>query len=290
MSETMTQIAVSYFLPFSLAMITLAMGLGLVKDDFTAIAKSPKAAVIGLLGQIVLLPAIAFGAALLFSLKPDFAVGLILVASCPGGAHSNLFTHFAKGDVALSISLTAIAGLVCIVSIPTYVFLATQLFSSESEVVSLPVIDTIIQLLLIVIVPLFIGMFIRKQLPKHYQIIEKVVKTVAVLLLVVIILGALKNGWDNVVKYALEVGVAVIFLNVVSMVVGLLLAIKLSIIPRQAVAIMMEVGVQNTTLAFGLAMSVLGSFMIAVPAMVYALWVYVAAFIAIVLSRIFLKS
>jgi BASS family bile acid:Na+ symporter len=290
MADNTTSIAVTYFLPFSLAMITFAMGLGLVKQDFLAFVKSPKPVIAGLCGQLLLLPAIAFATAFLFGLRPEFAVGLLLVASCPGGAHSNLMTYFAKGDVALSVSLTAIAGVFCIVTIPAYTYVATQLFTREGAVVTLPVVDTIIQLMLIVIVPLILGMLLRYYLPKHYRIIEKIVKTIAVLLLVVIILGALKNGWENVVKYALEVGLAVIFLNTVSMIAGLVLALKLNIVPKQAVAIMMEIGVQNTTLAFGLAMAVLGSLMIAVPAMVYALWVYVAALIAITVSRLLITD
>lgn len=290
MQDTMTQIAVTYFLPGSLAMITLAMGLGLVTDDFKAIFKQPKATIIGIIGQIILLPALAFLTAYIFGLAPAFAVGLVLVASCPGGAHSNLFTNLAKGDVALSISLTAISGLICIVSIPTYVYLATQVFSSSSEVVTLPLTNTIIQLLFIVIIPLFIGMSIKAKLPNAAPKIEKVVKTIAIMLLVVIILGAIKNGWDNVVKYAVEIGMAIIFLNTSSMLLGLLVALKFKVQAKRAVAIMMEVGVQNTTLAFGIAMSIMGDFMIAIPAMIYALWVYVTAFTAIVISRKVLRN
>ena len=290
MQETTTQIAITYFLPGSLAMITLAMGLGLILDDFKAIFKQPKAAIAGVVGQIIILPALAFATAFLFGLSPAFAVGLVLVASCPGGAHSNLFTNLAKGDVALSISLTAISGLICIISIPAYVYLATQVFTSESEIVNLPVGETIIQLLIIVIIPLFIGMLIKAKFPHASLKIEKIVKAFAVMLLAVIVLGALKNGWDNVVKYALEVGLAIIFLNVTAMILGLFIALKLNVIPKRAVAIMMEVGVQNTTLAFGIAMTVLDSFMIAIPAMIYALWVYVAAFTAIIISRKLLSN
>lgn len=285
MQDTITQFAVAYFLPGSLAMITLAMGLGLVSNDFKAIFKQPKATIIGVIGQIILLPVLAFFTAFIFGLAPAFAVGLVLVASCPGGAHSNLFTHLAKGDVALSITLTAISGLICIVSIPAYVYLATQVFTSESEVISLPIATTIIQLLLIVIIPLFVGMLIKAKFPNGAIKLEKVVKSIAIILLAVIILGAVKNGWDNVVKYAFEIGLAIVFLNVSSMLLGLLIALKFNVLPQRAVAIMMEVGVQNTTLAFGIAMAILDSFMIAIPAMIYALWVYVTAFTAVLISR-----
>ncbi len=290
MEETITNIAVHYFLPFSLAMITLAMGLGLKTEDFLSIKANMKPVAMGVTGQIILLPALAFATALLFGLELYFAVGLVLVASCPGGAHSNLFTNLAKGDVALSITLTTLSGLLCIVSIPLYVYLATQVFTTEGEIVSLPVLDTIVQLLFIVIIPLFIGMWIKAKCPNKAVLIEKIVKTIAVLLLVVIILGAVKNGWENVVKYAAHIGVAVIFLNLSGMLLGLFLALKLMNLPaKQAVAIMMEVGIQNTTLAFGIAMTILNNFDIAVPAMIYALWVYVSAFTAVFIARTIIK-
>ncbi|CAA0104482.1 Pantothenate precursors transporter PanS [BD1-7 clade bacterium] len=282
--------AVTYFLPFSLAMITLAMGLDLKLGDFKALWQKPKAAMIGIIGQIFLLPGLAFAIAWALQLPAEFAVGLVLVSACPGGAHSNLFTNLAKGDVALSISLTAISGLICIVSIPAYVYLSTITFTNSSEVIQLPITHTVLQLLLIVIVPLIVGMFIKHRWEKPAIIAEKIVKGFAVLLLALIIVGAVAKGWDNVVKYAAEVGAAIILLNVLAMSMGALLA-KIGRLPGQQIAaITMEVGVQNTTLAFGIAMSLLDNFMIAIPAMIYALWVYIAAFSSVLVSRRLLKE
>ncbi|NRB41833.1 MAG: bile acid:sodium symporter family protein [Pseudomonadales bacterium] len=285
MSDNLSQIAVVYFLPFSLAMITLAMGLGLVLNDFKALLKQPKAAAVGVLGQIIILPALAFAIAAVLQLPSAFAVGLVLVASCPGGAHSNLFTSLAKGDVALSVSLTAISGLICIVSIPFYVYLSTITFTDSTHVITLPVAQTVLQLLAIVILPLGVGMLLRHYKPAAAAVAEKVVKVLAVFLLVLIILGAIANGWENVVKYAQEVGVAIIMLNVIAMVMGACIARIAKLPGRQIAAVTMEVGVQNTTLAFGIAMTLLDSFMIAIPAMIYALWVYIAALITISCSR-----
>ncbi len=290
MSATLTHLAVNYFLPFSLAMITLAMGLALVMDDFKNLWRHPKAASVGIVGQIILLPALAFSIALLFNLSPEFAVGLVLVASCPGGAHSNLFTSLAKGDIALSVSLTAISGIICIVSIPFYVYLATVIFTTQSEVIHLPLQQTILQLLAIVILPLVMGMTIKHYFNNIAVIAEKIVKTCAVLLLILIIIGAVSNGWENVVNYAKDVGAAVIVLNITAMLMGVGIALKAQLSGPQVSAITMEVGIQNTTLAFGIAMTLLDSLMIAVPAMIYALWVYIAAFSMVMVSRRYLST
>ena len=282
--------AVTYFLPFSLAMITLAMGLGLTLNDFKSLWQKPKAATLGVIGQILLLPGLAFLIAWALQLPAAFAVGLVLVSACPGGAHSNLFTNLAKGDVALSISLTAISGLICIVSIPTYVYLSTITFTDNSAVIELPVAHTVIQLLLIVILPLIIGMSIKHRWSAAAATAEKIVKGIAVALLALIIVGAVAKGWENVVKYAAQVGLAIVLLNVLAMGMGALLAKSGRLPGRQIAAVTMEVGVQNTTLAFGIAMSLLDNFMIAIPAMIYALWVYVAAFSTILISRKLLKN
>jgi len=290
MQETLTNIAVHYFLPFSLAMITLAMGLGLRRQDFQSIRANLKPLIMGIGGQILLLPALAFLTAFLFGLELYLAVGLVLLASCPGGAHSNLFTHLAKGDVALSISLTSISGLLSIITIPLYVYLATQVFTQQGALINLPILDTFIQLFFIVILPLFIGMFIKEKYPRQAPKIETIVKNIAILLLAFIIVGAVKNGWDNVVANIITIGAPVIFLNISAMLLGLLLALRMKLQAPQAVAIMMEVGIQNTTLAFGIAMTLLNNFEIAIPAMTYALWVYVSAFSAVFISRRMIKA
>jgi BASS family bile acid:Na+ symporter len=290
MSEPASSLAVTYFLPFSLAMMTLAMGLGLTINDFKSLYQKPIAAVIGLIGQLIVLPALSFGIGLLVGLPPEFAIGLVLLAACPGGAHSNLLSYFAKGDVALSIALTAITGLICVLSIPFYVILATQWFSDSTTQIELPFVNMLLQLFFIVILPLFLGMFIKYILPNKAGIIEKVIKGIAVLLLVLIIVGAASKGFDKVAAYAKEIGISIVLGNVLGLISGALMA-KFAKLPGSQIATLsLEVGVQNTTLAFGLAVGLLGNVMIAVPAIVYALWVYVAAFIVIILSRYLLQN
>ena len=289
MPDALSQTMVNYFLPFSLAMITLAMGLGLTMNDFKVLWQKPKAAIIGMIGQLLVLPLLAFSVAFTLKLAPAFAVGLVLLAACPGGAHSNLLTSLAKGDVALSIALTAINGLLCIVSIPVYVYLATIAFTDSSTVITLPVGDTVLQLLLIVLLPLALGLELNHMAPKFAAIAETIVKGLAVCLLILIIVGAVANSWAKVVLYAQDVGLAIIVLNLLAMSFGAILANIGRLPTRQRITISMEVGVQNTTLAFGLALTVLNSLMISVPAIIYALWVYVAASIVIIISRCVIK-
>jgi BASS family bile acid:Na+ symporter len=175
-------------------------------------------------------------------------------------------------------------------SIPFYVILATQWFSDSTTQIELPFVNMLLQLFFIVILPLFLGMFIKYILPNKAGIIEKVIKGIAVLLLVLIIVGAASKGFDKVAAYAKEIGISIVLLNVLGLISGALMA-KFAKLPGSQIATLsLEVGVQNTTLAFGLAVGLLGNVMIAVPAIVYALWVYVAAFIVIILSRYLLQN
>ncbi len=290
MQDPSSSAAVTYFLPASLALICFAMGLGLKASDFIQLMRKPSAAIIGLIGQLVLLPALAFLIAYGTNLPTYFAVGLVLVAACPGGAHSNLLSYLAKGDVALSVSLTAVSGLICVVSIPFYVYLASIFFVGESQrPIDLSLVDTLSQLTLIILLPILIGMMINRYM-KNVTILRKLVKMIAVFLLALIVVGAAMKGWAKVAQFAAEIGVAVVLLNLSGMAIGAILAKSFGLPGAQIATLSIEVGVQNTTLAFGLAMTVLNSFDVAVPAIVYALWVYIAAFTVICISRSLLKG
>ncbi|CAA0120982.1 Pantothenate precursors transporter PanS [BD1-7 clade bacterium] len=278
-------VAVMYFLPVTLALITFSMGLSLTTPDFKALAEHPKVAFVGLFGQLLALPLLAFVIAGLFRLPPAFAIGLVLVASCPGGIHSNLFTSLAKGDVALSVALTTISGLFCLFTLPFYVYLSTQLFSGSAEIVSLSVSETILQLLVIVIAPLLIGMAIRARYIRIARPLEKVSKTLAVIMLIGIVVGSLASGWGNIVDHTWEVGIAVMALNISAMLVGAGLARLYDLPGKQIITITMEVGVQNTTLAFGISMALLNNFLIGVPAIIYAILVYASASCVIGIGR-----
>jgi BASS family bile acid:Na+ symporter len=267
-------VAVQYFLPFTIAMIMLAMGLGLVADDFRRIFEKPRAVVIGLGGQLVLLPALGFAVAFGFGLRPELAVGLVLLTACPGGAHSNLYASLARADVALSVTLTAVSGFITILTIPPLVRLATAVFATGGEVPKLPIIDTTIQIFTVMAIPVGLGMLIRVRSEHWAKRLEKVVKAFAVALLALIVVGSIARQSENVLEFARQAGVPVLVLNVVAMLIGYGIAAGARLSRPQRRTITLEVGIQNGALAFALAAGLLDSVVVAIPAILYSILVY----------------
>jgi BASS family bile acid:Na+ symporter len=175
------------FLPLSLAIIMLGMGMTLIPADFTRIIKYPKAILIGLTNQLIFLPIIGFSLAIAFNLNPVMAVGLMILASCPGGPTSNLITQVCKGNIALSVTLTAIASIVSILTIPFILSYALEYFSSNTDItIKLPIIDTIIQIMGITVIPISIGMFIRKHKTNFAKRMEKPMRTASTVIFIIV--------------------------------------------------------------------------------------------------------
>ena len=279
-------VAVQYFLPFSVAMIMLAMGLGLVVDDFRRIAKEPKAVWLGLTGQLVLLPVLAFAVAFGFGSPPELAVGLVLIAACPGGAHSNLYASLARADVALSVTLTAVSGLITVFTIPPLVRFATTVFATGGEVPALPIARTMLQIFVIMAVPVGIGMVVRARSERWARPLEKAVKGFAVLLLVLIVVGSIARQSDDVAAFAVQAGAPVLTLNLVAMAAGYGLAVVGRLPRPQRRTITLEVGIQNGALGFALAASLLDSVTVAIPAILYSILVYLTGAIVIADGRL----
>ena len=280
---------VHLFLPATLAMIMLAMGLGLTLADFRRLANDPRAAMAGLISQMVLLPVCGFMVAWLFGLRPELAVGMVLLTACPGGAHSNLFTNLARGDTALSVTLTAVSGILTIVTIPLMAALAIYVFSDGTSQVALPWGESIAKVFGLMALPVFTGMWIRSRSERLAAGAEKVVKTIAILMLVLIIVGAVGRQSGRLVELSQEVGLAVVVLNIGTMLLGWGVTHLLSLPGRQVIAIVMEVGIQNSALAVGLTMSFFGSDF-AIPAIVYSLFVYITGFAIVFIGRRIYKS
>jgi len=279
-------VAVQYFLPFTIAMIMLAMGLGLVVDDFRRIFEKPRAVVVGLGAQLVLLPALGFGVAFGFDLRPELAVGVVLLTACPGGAHSNLYASLARADVALSVTLTAVSGFITILTIPPLVRLATTVFATGGEVAELPIIDTTVQIFFVMAVPVVLGMWIRAQSERWAGRLEKVVKVFAIVLLALIVVGSIARQSDNVLEFAKQAGVSVLVLNVVAMLVGYSVAVGAQLSRPQRRTITLEVGIQNGALAFALAAGLLESVAVAIPAILYSILVYFTGAVVIANGRL----
>jgi BASS family bile acid:Na+ symporter len=271
-------------LPIALAVVTLGMGLGLVPEDFGRILRDPKAVTVGTLCQVVALPLIALLIVRVMPMPPVIAVGLIVLALCPGGPSSNLITYLARGDVALSVTLTAVSSLITVFTIPVLANLAVGWFLGGDAAISLPVGGTMLRIALITLVPTAAGMAMRQGLPRAAAALEKQVSRLAVALLALIILALLIREAANVPGFVLRAGLAVIALNGLGMLAGCLSGFLLGLPVEQRTCLAVEVGMQNGTLALAITAGLLANPEMAVPAALYSLWMYGTG-IAIILVR-----
>ena len=272
-------------LPLALGVIMLGLGMGLTLDDFRRVARYPRAVLTGLILQVAVLPAAAFALALGFGLPPELAVGLMLLAASPGGATANIYSHLARGDVALNITLTAINSLLCLATLPLILNLSLEYFLGAGQYVPPPV-RKVIEVAVIIVLPVVIGMVVRAYAPRFAERVEKPLRLLSVLVLVLLVAGAVVQERDTLVSFFAVVGLACLSFNLISMGVGYAAPIALKLPRRQAIAIAMEIGIHNGTLAIFIALNVLGNARISVPAAVYSLLMFVtAAIFAFVLNR-----
>jgi len=243
----------------SLIIIMLGMGLSLVIDDFKRIIVYPKAIFVGLVNQLIFLPLIGFGIVVAFPLAPEIAIGIMILAACPGGPTSNLIAHLAKGDTALSVTLTALSSFITILTIPFIVNFALEHFLEQGEMIQLDVMDSIKNIFIIIIIPIIIGMLIRKYAPGFSNKMEKPVRIASAIVLALVIIGIVVKEKENFVSYFQQAGIVALLLNVSSMVVGYISARLFRITDKQALSISIESGIQNGTLAITIAVVLLGS-------------------------------
>lgn len=262
-------------LPVALAIIMFGLGLSLTVADFARVARTPRAVVGALILQIVVLPAVAFGLVLAFNLPPLLAVGVMLLAASPGGTTANLFSHLFRGDVALNITLTAINSVLAAFTIPIVTNLAINYFDSDGEI-GLQF-GKVLQVVVIVLAPVVLGMIVRARSQEFAKRADKPVRIFSIVVLVVVAIGALIGEADNITDYLGQVGWVAILFCVISLSSGYLLARALRLGKPQAIATSMEIGIHNTTIALTIALSVLDSVTIAVPAAVYSILMVFAA-------------
>lgn len=268
----------TFFLPAALGIIMLGLGLSLSLADFARVAKFPKPVLIGLACQLLLLPLACFFLAKAFGLAPALAVGLMLLAASPGGTTANLYSHLAHGDVALNITLTAVNSVIAILTMPLIVNLSLAYFMSADQAIPLQF-AKVVQVFVIVLGPVAIGMWLRSRFPDFAERMQKPVKIISALFLLLIILLAVAKDWRTFVDYAPAVGGAALAFNLLSMAVGYCLPRLLKLNLRQAIAIAMEIGIHNGTLAIALALSpaLLNNPTMAIPAAIYSLIMFVTA-------------
>lgn len=266
------------FLPLSLAIIMLGMGMTLVPTDFTRIIKYPKAILIGLTNQLIFLPIIGFSLAIAFNLSPVMAVGLMILASCPGGPTSNLITQVCKGNIALSVTLTAIASVISILTIPFILSYALEYFGSSTNVsIKLPIVDTIIQIMGITVIPISIGMFIRKHKTNFAMRMEKPMRTASTVIFIIVFIAVLGANADKLVDGMKAAGLVTLVLNITTMGIGYLTAKLFKLNLKNAISITIESGIQNGTLALVIATSILNNVEMGIPIGAYAIWMFITA-------------
>jgi BASS family bile acid:Na+ symporter len=269
-------ILTNLILPLALGVVMLGLGLSLTLDDFRRVAAMPRPVVVGLGVQSLLLPAVAFALAKVFNLSPELSVGLMLLAASPGGATANIYSHLAKGDVALNITLTATNSLLCLLTLPLILGFSLEHFLGASGHIPSPF-RKVIEVAVIIVVPVVVGMVIRSRAPGFAARMDRPVRTFSVLVLVGVIGAAVVQEWSRLPGYFAAVGLACLTFNVLSLWIGYAVPLALRLPKRQAIAIALEIGIHNGTLAIFIALNVLENSVMSIPAVAYSLLMFLTA-------------
>ena len=272
-------IVTDIFLPIALAFIMFALGLGLTGADFLRVIKQPKDFFVGAISQIILLPVIAFVLVKIWPISPELAIGVMIIAAAPGGVTSNILTSFARGDVALSISLTAIISLLSVITVPFIIVTSLGLFGSENVSQNISLMSMAISMFLIVTVPVIIGMIFRKFASNVAIKFEPIAKKISIVLFIIVLLGAILAEKDNVVSYFADAGLITLVLNVVMMIVAFYVAKLLGTGNAQKKCIAIECGLQNGTLAIFVGTTLFGGGAFVIPAATYSLIMFATSLI-----------
>ena len=278
--EVVTKIA-----PIALALIMLALGLGLTGQDFLRVAKQPKDFLVGLICQLILLPIIAFLLLKIFNLPLEIALGVMIIAAAPGGVTSNVLTKFANGDVALSISLTAIISLISIISVPFIVFKSAELLEVTEISKEISMIGISMKMFLVVTLPVIIGMLIRKFATNFVISKSQLIERVSVFLFVVVFAAIWVEEWENIMGYIKQAGLITLVLNIVMMFIGYYVAKFLASGVSQRKSISLECGLQNGTLAVFVASQLFTEITYLIPTATYAIVMFLTSIIYVFIVR-----
>ncbi|MFF2493560.1 bile acid:sodium symporter family protein [Agromyces sp. NPDC058064] len=263
-------------LPVALGIIMFGLGLSLTPRDFARVAKQPKAVLVALACQLVLLPLICFGLVLLFQLPPVLAVGMMLLAASPGGTTANLYSHLFRGDVALNISLTAVNSVLAVFTLPLITNLAITCFLPGDDALGLQFAKTI-EVFAIVLGPVVLGMLVRWWKPAFADRMDKPVRIASVVILVVVIAGAIATNLELLLANAGTLALITVLFCVLSLAVGFAVPRLLRVGRAQSVASSFEIGIHNATLAIVIAQTVIGSVEMSLPAAVYGVLMFFVA-------------
>ncbi|PKG34314.1 MULTISPECIES: bile acid:sodium symporter family protein [Psychrobacter] len=267
----------SVVIPLCLFLIMMGMGMTLITNDFKRVLKYPKAVSIGLLNQLILLPIIGFALANIMPLRPEYAVGVMLLVLCPGGTTSNLFTFLGKGDVALSVTMTAIASIITVFSIPIVLSFSLIHFMGAGSEFQLPIIKTMISLFVITILPISIGMLIKRFAPRVADSSQVLVSRFGVTFLTFLVVFLSYVQRDIIVEALIATGPVSLLLNLSTMALGYYSSKWLGLNLAQRTSITMEVGLQNSTLSIFMALTLLSNYDMSMTPAIYTLVMFLTA-------------
>ncbi|RBP33367.1 BASS family bile acid:Na+ symporter [Marinobacter pelagius] len=276
---------ISIGLPISLFIIMVGIGLTLTLRDFGQVTMNPRGMIVGTIAQILLMPLVAFAIAPMLGLGPALAVGLVIIAACPGGTTSNLFVLLSRGNIALSILLTVSASLITIVTLPFFTNYALQMHFGEGADISLPVGKTIAMLVIIVLLPVAIGMFIRTRAPERAKKAEGMVSIFGGLVLLALIIALMYGSRDRLLELLVQAGPAAFLLNLIGVAIGLASSRLFGLSQRESLAVAVELGIKNGTIALMVTLTLLESSEMSIPAVVYSVMMYGFGAILIMMGR-----
>ncbi len=278
--EIVTKIA-----PIALALIMLGLGLGLTMEDFTRVVRTPKDFLVGLISQLIILPIVAFILIKFLGTAPEIALGVMIIAAAPGGITSNILTKFADGDVALSISLTAVISIISIITVPLIVFNSAELLGISFASENINITGTALKMALVVAVPVLIGMIIRRFANNFISSRTSIINKITGFLFLIVFIAIWIEERDNIFNYLAQAGLIVLNLNIVMMAIAYFLAKSFASGIRQVKCISLECGLQNGTLAIFVATEISNEIIYIIPTAAYALIMYITGFIFIWMLR-----
>ena len=279
--EIVTKIA-----PIILALIMLGLGLGLKVEDFTRVFKNPKDFVVGFISQLIILPIVAYLLIIILKSPPEIAIGVMIIAAAPGGVTTNILTKFADGDVALSISLTAVISLISIITVPFIIFTSADLFGITNISTNISMIGIALKMVLVVTIPVILGMLIRKFADNFITPKVEIFNKLNIIFFIIFFIAAFYEERENIISFIAQAGIITLILNITMMIIAYYLAKKFASGIKQRKCIALECGLQNGTLAIFVSTQIFGSdIMYVIPTGAYALIMYITGFIFVYILR-----
>ena len=279
--EIVTKIA-----PIILALIMLGLGLGLKVEDFTRVFKNPKDFVVGFISQLIILPIVAYLLIIILKTPPEIAIGVMIIAAAPGGVTTNILTKFADGDVALSISLTAVISLISIITVPFIIFTSADLFGITNISTNISMIGIALKMVLVVTIPVILGMLIRKFAENFIAPKVEIFNKLNIIFFIIFFIAAFYEERENIISFIAQAGLITLILNITMMIIAYYIAKNFASGIKQRKCIALECGLQNGTLAIFVSTQIFGSDIIyAIPTGAYALVMYITGFIFVYILR-----